>query len=76
MKAHQMFKELGYKMTMNDGVPIYFRDHISVTVFERSVLVKMAGKKADEGDFSYFTLGKSEVEAIAMQMKELGEDNE
>ena len=71
-----MFKELGYKMTMNDGVPIYFRDHISVTVFERSVLVKMAGKKADEGDFSYFTLGKSEVEAIAMQMKELGEDNE
>lgn len=76
MKAHQMFKELGYKMTMADGVPIYFKDHVSITVNKNSVLVKMVGKKADEGDYSYFTLKKGEVEAIAMQMKELGEGNE
>lgn len=29
-----------------------------------------------EGDYSYFTLKKGEVEAIKMQMDELGEDNE
>lgn len=76
MKAHQLFKELGYKMTMADGVPIYFKDHISITVNKNSVLVKMVGNKANQGDYSYFTLKKGEVEAIKMQMDELGEDNE
>ena len=76
MKAHQMFKELGYKMTIAEGVPIYFKDRVSITVNQNSVLVKMVGKKADEGDYSYFTLKKGEVEAIAKQMEELGEGNE
>ena len=76
MKAHQLFKELGYKMTIADGVPIYFKDRVSITVNQNSVLVKFAKVLAKETDYSCFILGKGEIEAIKMQMDELGEDNE
>ena len=76
MKAHQMFKELGYKMTIAEGVPIYFKDRVSITVNQNSVLVKFAKVLAKETDYSCFILGKGEIEAIAKQMEELGEGNE
>lgn len=76
MKAHQLFKELGYKMTIAEGVPIYFKDRVSITVNQNSVLVKFAKVLAKETDYSCFILGKGEIEAIKMQMDELGEDNE
>lgn len=76
MKAHQMFKELGYKMTIAEGVPIYFKDRVSITVNQNSVLVKFAKVLAKETDYSCFILGKGEIEAIAKQMEELGETND
>lgn len=76
MRAHQLFKELGYKMTIAEGVPIYFKDRVSITVNHNSVLVKFAKVLAKETDYSCFILGKGEIEAIAKQMEELGEENE
>lgn len=76
MKAHQMFKGLGYKMAIVDGVPIYFKDRVSITVNQNSVLVKFAKVPVEQSSYSCFILGKGEIEAIAMQMKELGEGNE
>ena len=74
MKAHQLFKELGYKMTIAEGVPIYFKDRVSITVNQNSVLVKFAKVLAKETDYSCFILGKGEIEAIKMQMDELNND--
>lgn len=74
MRAHQLFKELGYKMTIAEGVPIYFKDRVSITVNSNSVLVKFAKVPAKETDYSCFILGKGEIEAIKMQMDELNND--
>ncbi len=76
MRAHQLFKELGYKMTIAEGVPIYFKDRVSITVNQNSVLVKFAKVPVEQSSYSCFILGKGEIEAIKMQMDELGEINE